>query len=134
MIAPTTKTLVKKLLSETVTPVMIRWPNQSGNLPSPLVVFDHGVQFGTVLTTDGREAVDWRPQVSVLTDQGKFDTESENLLFSVASAFKVGTKIRDGNDLIVAECPATPVPQSGRPDGGHYRRDMILRIAVYQKL
>ena len=111
----------------------IVWPNEAKKIDAPFLIFDNGVASGTVLTVDGIEAFDLRPQVSLMTELNTFTNAGDAVLWSIAQAFKVGTKITQGG-TVVAECVQTPVPDNGVPDGGYFRRNMILRIASYQQI
>lgn len=112
----------------------IIWPNGAITVQPPYLIFDNGIQFGTVLTTDGLEAFDIRPQVSLMVEANTYTTVGDNFLWTIAQNFKVGTKIRNDANAIIAECLQTPVPDNGFPDNGGFRRNMILRIASYQKI
>lgn len=112
----------------------IIWPNQAANTNAPFLVFDSGAPPRvSSITIDGQEAFEIRPQVSLLVEQNTFTSAGDQILWDIAQAFKVNTKIyHNGQD--VAVCLNTPVADGGRPDDGLFRRDMILRIASYQQI
>lgn len=130
---PAVLVAVRKKLSEISGLPQVIWPNEAKAVTAPFLIFDSGIQAGRVLTVDGIEAFDLRPQVSLMVEQNTYTSAGDAILWTIAQAFKVGTKIRDDGDNIIAECSQTPVPDNGAPDGGFFRRNMILRIASYQQ-
>jgi len=74
-----------------------------------------------------------RPQVSLLTERNTFTSAGDTILWAIAQAFKVNTKIMDGSTEL-GICLRTPVPDGGEPDGAYFRRNMTLQIASYQQV
>lgn len=112
----------------------IIWPNQAKRVSTPYLIFDNGIQTASRITIDGEEAFELRPQVSLMTEANTFTSEGDALLWDIARAFKINTKIRNSGGDIIAECLQTPVPDNGFPDNGGFRRNMVLRIVSYQKI
>lgn len=112
----------------------IVWPNQAITVSAPYLIFDNGIQAGSIISIDGQEAFDLRPQVSLMVEADTYTSAGDAVLWSIAQAFKAGTKIRNDAGDIIASCQQTPVPDNGAPDNGGFRRNMILRIASYQQI
>lgn len=111
----------------------IIWPNEAKAVATPFLTFDNGPQFGTPLTIDGHEAFELRPNIAFHVEQGTYTSEGDAVLWSIAQAFKIGTRIFSGGSE-VAQCLQTPVPDGGEPFEGMFRRNLILRIASYQTI
>ena len=108
-------------------------PNEALRVSVPFLTFDNGPLFGTPLTIDGEEAFDIRPNVALHVEPNTFTASGDAVLWSIAQAFKIGTRIFSGSTE-VARCLQTPVADGGELSGGLFRRNMILRIASYQQI
>ncbi len=115
----------------------IFWPNEASSelkpATPPFITFDNGTQAVRRLTLNGKEWFDIRPNVAVHVCSGDGTVESDAIFWGIAQAFKVDTRIYIGA-IEVARCMQTPVPDAGFHEGGIYRRNMILRIASYQRV
>lgn len=104
------------------------WPNQEITLQPPFIIWDDGFNRVEPITIDGEERFEYRPQVSLMVELGTHTSASDTVLWSIAQAFKFGTKIASPSGEYIAYCPSTPVASNGRADGALFRTDMELRI------
>jgi len=133
MIDPVAINAVREYLSAIPGLPTIIWPNEAVDISPPFLTFDFGVETGETVTLDGLERIVWRPVIKSFVEAGTFTAAQDDILWPIALAFKINTWISSSGTQYALSL-RTPEVQNGANDGVLFSRDLILRLAVNQKL